>query len=68
MTDCHMHSKWTLMIIKIKAVIFQLSQIQYQQPKAQPKPKKPVYKLQEEEESPEDYDVSTCKHNLEFTA
>jgi hypothetical protein len=65
------------MIIKIISIesrakklksLFQLSQIQYQQPKAQPRPKKPVFKAQEEEESPEDYDVSTCKHNLEFAA
>jgi hypothetical protein len=34
------------------------TQIQYQQPSAQPRPKKPVFKLQQEEENPEEeYDV-----------
>lgn len=42
------------------------TQVQYQQPKAQPRPKKPVFRQEEEESREEDYDVSFMRHNLEF--
>ncbi|KAG5678491.1 hypothetical protein PVAND_008159 [Polypedilum vanderplanki] len=44
----------------------QPQQIQYQQPKAQPRPKKPVYNLQQEEENPEEEYDSNPSYQFGF--